>query len=217
MISWKYSFKKISEEYALTMKKKDALDKLFEEGKISQPTYDWFKKEITGTLEEIEAHRKELMEKMNTKISELQQQIKTLEIFLANLEIQRATGELSGVVYEKQIESLTAGIDAAKQELDSLTKAVDELSVKTELKIKESFAPMESIENQPCGEKTKELEETTTEQFSIEENVEEPGTLTETFTTEEEELREKTKFQMGITEEETEEPSTLEKEEETVS
>lgn len=210
MISWKYSFQKINEEYTLAVKKKNALDKLLEAGKISQPTYEWFNKEITETLEEIEKHRRELGEKLNTKISELQQQVKTLEIFLVNLEIQRATGEVAGEIYEKQIESLTVGINAARQELNSLKEAADELTLKSEALLKEPLKPIEETstsmidESKPeLGELKEEKEETLT-QFQTEK---EPETLLEPTLPTEENVEENIEFQTVSAEEENVEPS----------
>jgi len=214
VISWKYSFQRINEEYALATKKKEALERLFKAGKISQPTYEWFSKEIDETLNDIEKHRKELMDKMNTKISELEQQIKTLEIFLVNLEIQRATGEVSGEIYKKQIESLTTGIDAAKQELDSLRSALDELALKPEATIEELPKLLEettpSIAESTTTELEEKEEERTLEQFPISE---EPDTLLEPVSTEEAVEKEPIETsQIADAEEKSSEPSISEEE-----
>jgi polyhydroxyalkanoate synthesis regulator phasin len=70
---------KIDGELELAKKKKQALDKLFEEGKVSQLTHDSFSNEVAEAIAEIEAKQNSLVEKMKTKISELEQQLKTLE------------------------------------------------------------------------------------------------------------------------------------------
>jgi polyhydroxyalkanoate synthesis regulator phasin len=84
LISWKNSFKEISKDLELTKKKKQALDDLFNEGRISESTYESLNKEVTGTITDIEARRKALAEKVTSKINELEQQITVLEMFLAN-------------------------------------------------------------------------------------------------------------------------------------
>ncbi|RJS80388.1 hypothetical protein CW708_00825, partial [Candidatus Bathyarchaeota archaeon] len=80
MISWKHSFDKINEEYEIIRKKKEALDNLLNSGRISQSTYDVFNKELEDAVAEIERQQTVLIERMNSKVKELEQQIKTLEM-----------------------------------------------------------------------------------------------------------------------------------------
>jgi hypothetical protein len=65
---------------------------------------------------------------MNSKMEELEEQIKTLEMLLANFEIQHVTGEVDEEVYQREINILSMGIDTAKQELDVVKEAVNQLS-----------------------------------------------------------------------------------------
>ena len=94
MISWKYTFKRLNEEYEIAKKKKQALDNLYETGKISQATRDSFTGDISAAIVEIEKQRQDLAEKMMAKTTELENQIKTLETLLANYEIQHVVGEI---------------------------------------------------------------------------------------------------------------------------
>jgi hypothetical protein len=128
LISWKHSFRKLSEENEMTKKKKQALDNLLNTGRISQSTYDLFSNEIDEAIAEIERQQKGLLEKMNSKMEELEAQIKTLEMLLANFEIQHVTGEVDEEVYQREINILSMGIDTAKQELDVVREAVNQLS-----------------------------------------------------------------------------------------
>ena len=56
LISWKHSFKRLNEEYEIAKKKKQALDNLFEKGRISQATRDSFDSDINAVIAEIEKH-----------------------------------------------------------------------------------------------------------------------------------------------------------------
>ena len=60
LISWKYTFKRLNEEYDIAKRKKQALDNLFETGKISQSTRDSFNGEINAAIATIEKQQKEL-------------------------------------------------------------------------------------------------------------------------------------------------------------
>jgi len=129
LISWKHSFKKLSEENEMAKKKKQALDNLLNTGRISQSTYDLFNSEIDEAIAEIERQQKALLEKMNSKMEELEAQIRTLEMLLANVEIQHVTGEVEEEeVYQHEMGVLSMGIESAKHELDVVREAVNQLS-----------------------------------------------------------------------------------------
>ena len=120
LISWKHSFRRLSEEFEVATKKKQALDNLLNTGRISQSTHDIFNKEIGDAIADIEKQQKDLLEKMAAKVFELEGQIKTLEILLANFEIRHVTDEIDDETYERDSNLLSVGLENAKQELNSL-------------------------------------------------------------------------------------------------
>lgn len=127
LASWKSYFDKINEEYAVTLKKKQALSSLISSGKISQSTFDLFNKEMDEAIAEIERQKSVLLDKMNTKIKELEEHIKVLERLLANFEIQHVGGEIEEELYQREIALLSIGIETARQELDSMKEAVKKI------------------------------------------------------------------------------------------
>lgn len=131
MISWKLSFERINEEYEMVKRKKQALDNLLSTGKISQSTYDSFNQEMNDAVTEIENRQKVLLEKMSSKISELEQQIKSFEMLLANFEIQHVGGEVDEEVYRRETDLLSMGLETVRQELGSIKEAVNQLSSST--------------------------------------------------------------------------------------
>lgn len=110
------------------MKKKEALDGLLNAGRISQSTYDVFQKEIEDSIAETERQQRALIAKMDSKSLELETQIKTLEMLLANFEIQHVTKELDDDAYQRQSDLLTAGLDTMKQELENVKSGMNQLS-----------------------------------------------------------------------------------------
>jgi hypothetical protein len=128
LISWKHSFKRLSEEYELAKKKKDALDSLLTSGKISQSTSNLFNQEIDDAITEIENQRKALLERMSAKTMELEEQIKTLEVLLAKFEIQHVTGEVDEQIYQRETDLLSMGLETTRQELEAVHEAVNQLS-----------------------------------------------------------------------------------------
>jgi hypothetical protein len=127
LISWKHSFKRLNEEYEIAKKKKQALDNLFENGRISQATRDSFDNDINAVIAEIEKQQKDLLVKMQGKAAELESQIKTLETLLANYEIQHVVGEIEEEAYQREITLLSTGLESAKRELSVIKEATSQL------------------------------------------------------------------------------------------
>lgn len=162
MISWEYSFEKISKDLELAKKKKQALDDLFGTGKISQFTYDSFNKGLTDTIAEIETHRKALAEKMTSKIAELEQQVNTLEMFLANAEILYAAGEIDDELHTRESNAFTQGLEATKQELEVIKEVVANL-MPEKMELALPPAPGEIVEAPSAEEVLEEVPEIPTE------------------------------------------------------
>ena len=127
MISWKDSFEKINNELDLAMKKQNALEELHSNDKISHVTYENLNKALTKEIEIIEARRKELAEKMNSKLNELERQVNTLEMFLANVEMSHAAGEITEELHDQEVSALDLGLEATKNELNFIKEAIMQL------------------------------------------------------------------------------------------
>ncbi len=148
LISWKPFFERLSEEYEMAKKKKQALDNLLNTGRISQSTYELFNKEIDEATAEIERQQKALLEKMDSKMGELEERVKTLEMLLANFEVQHVTGEVDEEVYQSEIGPLSMGLETARHELDTVREAANQLSSGIQIPTTEVVAQQE-MEPQP--------------------------------------------------------------------
>lgn len=169
MISWKYSFEKIGKDLELARKKKQALDDLFNAGRISQSTYDSINRELTEAITEIEARQKVLAEKMTSKIAELEEQVNSLEIFLASSEIQFAAGEIDEELHARESSAFTLGLEAIKKELNNVKAIIASLTsgVGTPTAPPE---PSEVVEAPPIEEAVEE-----TPEISVEAPIETPA------------------------------------------
>jgi hypothetical protein len=156
LISWKHSFKKLNEENEMAKKKRQALDNLLNTGRISQSTYDLFNTEIDEAIAEIERQQKALLEKMDSKMENLEAQIKTLEMLLANFEIQHVTGEVEEEIYQHEIGILSMGIESAKHELDVIREAVNQLSNGMQISSTETGCKAENAVSEPKVEVVQE-------------------------------------------------------------
>ena len=154
LISWKHSFKRLNEEYEIAKKKKQALDNLFETGRISQFTRNSFNNEIVAAITEIEKQQEDLLAKMQLKMQELESQIKTLEMLLANYEIQHVVGEIDDEIYQREMNLLATGIETAKHELGIIKEATNQLCPPVPAPVTEPSPPQESeaapaVQDQP--------------------------------------------------------------------
>ncbi len=116
----KSSSEMITKKLETVRRKKGALDDLFNEGKISQMTYEYISKDLDDAVNEIEGHQKVLADRITSKISELEEQTRTLEMFLADLALGHAVGEITDDMYQSEGRSLALGLENAKRELSNL-------------------------------------------------------------------------------------------------
>lgn len=127
LVNWKDSFEKIDSEFDITKRKKQTLDSLHDAGRISQFTYECLNKGLTEEIEQTEAQRKALTEKMTRKLNELEEQRIALEMFLANTEIAYVAGDIAQEIYMKESSALDLGLEATKQELNWIKEVIIEL------------------------------------------------------------------------------------------
>jgi len=127
LVTWKGFFEKINAELDMTSRKKQALENLHNAGRISQFAYECLNKELTDEIEQVEARRKALAEKMTSKLNELEEQRMALEMFLANTEMAHVAGEIDDEIHAKESSALDLGLEATKQELNWIREVVLQL------------------------------------------------------------------------------------------
>lgn len=168
----------INGELELAKKKKQALEKLFNEGKVSQLTYDSFSNDISKAIAEIEAKQKTLVEKMTSKVDELEQQMKTLEHLLVNSEIRHVSGEIEEEIYTHECNVLSLGLETTKQELNEIKEAISNIG-EQDLDLPSPQSEEETASMDPETEKRPEIVMDTETTTSIETTVEEEPTSEE--------------------------------------
>jgi len=160
---WKYSFELINKELEVTRKKKQALDNLFAERKISQSTYDYLKSELAKAISELENNLKKLKERMATRAQELESQLSSLELLLASLEIHHAAGDVSDETYEKENKAILLGLEATKRELNDIRNSLQGPTVETAIEEPSTVEEptSEETETAEAEKPPAELEQTT--------------------------------------------------------
>jgi hypothetical protein len=176
LISWKDSFEKINNELDLTRKKQNALEELHSNDRISHLTYENLNKALTTEIEQIEARRKELAEKMTSKLNDLEKQISNLETFLANVEMSYAAGEITEELHNQEVNALNLGLEATKNELDFIKEAIMQLvPEETQAELTTTIETTETVEATPT-----ETDMETLPEVSVTEPIETPPVTDET-------------------------------------
>jgi len=174
----------INKELEVTKKKKQALDDLFAERKISQSTYDYLKSEIAKAISELENDLNRLKERMATRIQELESQLSSLELLLASLEIHHAAGDVDDETYEKENKAILLGLEATRQELNDIRSSLQRSPAETAEappKVEEKFTEeTETVETEkPAAEPEQaavSYEETRIEEHGVGEEPSETST-----------------------------------------
>lgn len=128
MILWKSRLEMMLEEFGAAKKKKQALKNLLNADKISKSTFDQLNKDLEEAAAKIETDRKELSGRLAARTSELEEELKSLEVFLANLEIRHASEEIGEDIYKKQVDALILGLEATRSELNETKEAISKLT-----------------------------------------------------------------------------------------
>ena len=149
MVMWKDAFEKINIELDLTKRKKQALDDLLSTGRISLSTHDCLCKDFDEEINQIELRRKALAERMASKLGELEEQLQTLEFFLANSEMAYVAGEINSELYTQESSALNLGMEATKQELNFIKEVIIQLVPKETMPTTTVPSTVESVEATP--------------------------------------------------------------------
>ncbi|MEJ2272543.1 MAG: CdvA-like protein, partial [Candidatus Bathyarchaeota archaeon] len=137
-------------------KKKQALDNLYNSGKISVSTYDSIDNELCNVISDIEIRQKKLANALTSKVDDLEQQIGTLELFLANSEIQYVAGEIDEEIHANESSAFSTGLSSLKTQLAKLKEAVSILIPEESIS-----EPSAEIEAEPIEIPENVVEETT--------------------------------------------------------
>jgi len=168
LISWKYSFEAVRRELDLVNRKKEALDGLFDSGRISQWTYEFLGKDLTEAVGKTETEQKVFADRMTSRAAELEEQVKSLEMFLANLEIHHAAGEIDDKAYRHQSNAISLGIEATKQEMSDIKGALIQLIPEASAPYPKAPSPPPLVPVETAPEE--ETPETLTEETGVEES-----------------------------------------------
>lgn len=133
MFSWESDFEEAVKTINIYRKKLQTLRTMRETGKISDKTADFLQKEFENYVKTIESRKQTVMDKLENRMREVQQQMDVVEKLMANNEIRYSAQEIADERYNKIATALNYAIEESKNEYESLKEAIAILSKLPEL------------------------------------------------------------------------------------
>ncbi len=133
MFSWESDFEEAVKTINIYSKKLQTLKTLRESGKISDRTAEFLQREFDNYVKAIEARKQTVLERLETRLREVQQQIDIIEKLLANNEVRFSAQEITEDRYTKIATALNYALEESRNEYESLREAIAILSRLPEL------------------------------------------------------------------------------------
>ena len=153
---------RLCDEIPLIWRKDQALKELLEKEKVPRELYEDLHSSFEGALNQLKAEAQGILENLDKRIAECNNQIKELNSALVNLEIEKYIGKIDDMLYNTGMEILQQNIRWINTEKEDLESLKSKLS---------SILLGESIPQQP---------ETTEENVEENEKMEQPVEETST-------------------------------------
>lgn len=133
MFSWESDFEEAVKTINIYSKKIQTLKTLRESGKISDRTAEFLQREFDNYVKAIEARKQTVLERLETRLKEVQQQMEVIEKLLANNEVRFSAQEIAEDRYTKIATALNYALEESRNEYESLREAIAILSRLPEL------------------------------------------------------------------------------------
>jgi hypothetical protein len=173
---------KLCNEIPLIWRKDQALKELLEKEKVPQELYENLHNSFEGALNQLKTEAQGVIEEIDKKIAECNQQIKELNSALINLEIERHIGKVDDNLYNNAMEIIQGNlkwVNSEKADLESVKNKLSNILLGEKIP-EQSEKPEEQLEEQKveevekAEEKTEEAEVTDETASSLPEPPEQP-------------------------------------------
>ncbi|MBS7645216.1 MAG: CdvA-like protein [Candidatus Bathyarchaeia archaeon] len=122
---WELEAESLKKQFDLIIRRIKALDELRRNGDIDEAIYEELRRQHSSSVEELKEQREVLLESLNERMRKLDNQIKELEIFLANSKMQHTSGEINDQAYKTAYEAVNNGLNRAISEKNHLRELTE--------------------------------------------------------------------------------------------
>jgi len=128
LFAWEVDFEDIVKQLNISSKRLTALNELVKQGKVSQVTYEFLRKDFEQAVKSAEVRKNDMITRLTSKLGELKDQAQLLEKCLTSTEVRFVAGELSEERYKNVANALKLGLEETLSELESVQEAMMILS-----------------------------------------------------------------------------------------
>ena len=129
---WEFEANNLKQQYDLISRRTRALDELYRNGSLDKAIYEELRSQHISTIDELEEQKQILIESLRTRGEKLENQIRELEIFLANCKMQHSSGEIDSSSYDLSYEAVDNGFKkvlSEKSYLKEIENFLNEVNV----------------------------------------------------------------------------------------
>ena len=137
--NWKINAENLSQNLKLNRRKTSALSKLYKSGEISQQACENLGKDFDATIQDLEAHREDLLDRLSERSIILEVKLKEVEKYFVNIKVSHELGEMDDEAYRKSQGALHDLINRLHTEQKDITAVEESFEQKDVTAVEESF------------------------------------------------------------------------------
>jgi hypothetical protein len=122
---WELEAEALKKQFDLIVRRIKALDELRRNGDMDGTIFEDLHQQHSNTIEELKEQRDVLLDSLQERTDKINNQIKELEIFLANSKMQHQSGEIDDEAYQIAYEAVNQGLNKAISEKNYLKELAD--------------------------------------------------------------------------------------------
>lgn len=125
--NWKIKAEDLSQNLTLNRRKISALSKLYKSGEISQQAYENLGKDFDATIQDLEAHSEDLLDRLRERSKTIEVKLKEVENYFVNIKVSHELGEMDDEAYRISRGALHDLINRLQTEQKDITAAEESL------------------------------------------------------------------------------------------
>lgn len=149
---WRIIFNNLMKELQVTQRRREVLEKMKAEGKVTPESYDYLKGEIEAALNIVDIRKGDLQKKLTKRKGEVTEQLQLFQRFSSSIEIWHATEEMDDENFKMQNSAIEVGLKATQDELTEIDQCLPAVAPKEPETSPEAVKTAEAVIAEAGGE-----------------------------------------------------------------
>jgi hypothetical protein len=121
--NWKTKVEELTQDLTLNIRKLSAVNKLYKSGEISQEASDNLSTDFDSNIQDLKAHREDLLERLDERSNILNCKLKEVENYFVNVKVAHELGEIDDESYKISRDALHNLINRLQTEQKDISVA----------------------------------------------------------------------------------------------